>query len=90
MGSETETWKAKWKAEPDYSAEMKLAPGDTCADCIHGQRCDALFGAVRRKFTSCDFWPNRFERRPRRVEPDALTQSRTERFTGSYADSFAA
>lgn len=48
------------KPEPDYHAERRLAPGLTCADCRHGPRCDALFGAVRRAFTSCDFWPSRF------------------------------
>jgi hypothetical protein len=46
--------------EPNYAAEMKLPAGITCADCQHGHRCDALFGAVRRAFTSCDFWPSRF------------------------------
>ena len=48
------------KVEPDYSAEMLLPDGKTCADCRHGPICDGLFGAVRRKFTSCDFWPSRF------------------------------
>ena len=47
-------------AEPDYAAEQKLPEGTTCGDCVHGKRCDALFGAVRRGFTSCDFWPSRF------------------------------
>lgn len=46
--------------EPDYSAEMRLPAGTTCADCNHGSLCDGLFGAVRRGFTSCDFWPSRF------------------------------
>ena len=46
--------------EPNYSAERKLANGLTCADCRNGPRCDGLFGAVRHKFTSCDFWPPRF------------------------------
>lgn len=46
--------------EPNYAAEMKLPAGVTCADCQHGARCDALFGAVRKGFTSCDFWPSRF------------------------------
>lgn len=51
--------------EPDYAAERKLPPGKTCADCAHGPRCDGLFGAVRRGFTSCDFWPSRFrDQRP--------------------------
>jgi hypothetical protein len=47
-------------AEPDYAAERRLPDGITCADCRHGQRCDGLFGAVRRQFTSCDFWPSRY------------------------------
>jgi len=47
-------------AEPNYAAEMKLPEAMTCADCKHGPRCDALFGAVRKGFTSCDFWPSRF------------------------------
>jgi hypothetical protein len=47
-------------SEPNYSAEMRLPQGKTCADCIHGLLCDGLFGAMRRKFTSCDFWPSRF------------------------------
>lgn len=46
--------------EPDYDAEMKLPEGKTCADCVHGQRCDMLFGALRRRFTKCDFWPSRY------------------------------
>lgn len=46
--------------EPDYAAERKLPDGMTCADCRHGSLCDGLFGAVRRGFTSCDFWPSRF------------------------------
>ena len=46
--------------EPDYAAERKLPDGKTCADCRHGARCDALFGAVTRGFTSCDWWPSRF------------------------------
>ncbi len=46
--------------EPDYHAEMKLPEGITCADCRNAERCDMLFGAVRRGFTSCDFWPSRF------------------------------
>ena len=47
-------------AEPNYAAERRLSPGLTCADCHHGVRCDGLFGAVRRQFASCDFWPSRF------------------------------
>lgn len=46
--------------EPDYCAERKLPAGKTCADCKHGLRCDGLFGAVRRQFTSCDFCPSRY------------------------------
>jgi hypothetical protein len=46
--------------EPNYRAEMRLPDGKTCADCQHGSRCDALFGAVRQRFTSCDFWPSRY------------------------------
>lgn len=51
---------AQAMAEPNYEAERKLPAGLTCADCRHGARCDALFGAIRRGFTSCDFWPSRF------------------------------
>lgn len=47
-------------AEPDYAAERRLPDGVTCVDCRHGSRCEALFGAVRKRFTSCDFWPSRF------------------------------
>lgn len=46
--------------EPNYSTEMSLPQGKTCADCMHGPVCDGLFGAVKRAFTSCDFWPSRF------------------------------
>lgn len=46
--------------EPDYAAERRLPIGATCADCRNGRRCDSLFGAVRKAFTSCDFWPSRF------------------------------
>lgn len=46
--------------EPNYAAERKLPEGMTCANCQHGARCEGLFGAVRRGFTSCDFWPSRF------------------------------
>lgn len=54
--------------EPDYSAEMRLPEGKTCGDCVHGRRCDMLFGAVRRKFTSCDFWPSKFAPTRRAIE----------------------
>lgn len=47
-------------SEPNYAAEMKLPEGKTCADCNNGRVCNALFGAVRRRFTSCDFYPSRF------------------------------
>lgn len=47
-------------SEPDYARERRLPTGITCASCVHAKRCDALFGAVRRGFTSCDFWPSRF------------------------------
>lgn len=46
--------------EPDYAAEMLLPEGKTCADCRNGKLCDGLFGATRRAFTSCDFWPSRY------------------------------
>lgn len=46
--------------EPNYSEDMRLPEGMTCADCRHGRVCNRLFGAVRRRFTSCDFWPNNF------------------------------
>lgn len=44
-------------------AAMSLPEGKACADCRHGTRCDALFGAVRREFVSCDFYPSRFSAR---------------------------
>jgi hypothetical protein len=47
--------------EPNYEMERRLPAGITCAACRHGSRCDGLFGAVRRGFTSCDFWPSRFK-----------------------------
>lgn len=43
-----------------YEANRKLPEGKTCVDCAHGSRCDGLFGAVRRKFTSCDFYPSKY------------------------------
>lgn len=46
--------------DPDYAADRKLPEGLTCAACRNGPRCDGLFGAVRRAFTTCDFWPSRF------------------------------
>jgi hypothetical protein len=46
--------------EPDYEAERKLPDGKTCADCRHGPTCGALFGAVRQRFTYCDFWPSQY------------------------------
>lgn len=49
-----------YRREPDYAAEMRLPEGKTCADCFHGPRCDGLFGALKRGFTSCDFWPRRY------------------------------
>lgn len=51
-------------SEPNYAAEMRLPAGKTCADCHHGERCDGLFGAIRRGFTSCDFWPSKFLEKP--------------------------
>jgi hypothetical protein len=51
------------RAEPNYVAERQLPRGMTCAACVHGSRCDGLFGAVRKAFTSCDFWPSRFQAR---------------------------
>jgi hypothetical protein len=56
-------------AEPDYAAERRLPEGVTCASCQHGPRCNALFGAVRRGFTSCDFWPSRFLPQPETGTP---------------------
>ena len=44
-------------------ASMKLPEGKSCADCKHGKRCDALFGAIRRGFVSCDFYPSRLAAR---------------------------
>lgn len=49
-------------AEPNYDAERVIPDGLTCAACVNGPRCDQLFGAVRRAFTSCDYWPSRFVR----------------------------
>lgn len=46
--------------EPDTNSEMQLPKGKTCSDCRNAERCDMLFGAVRRAFTSCDFWPSRY------------------------------
>ena len=46
--------------EANYEAERRLPEGITCAACCHGPRCDGLFGAVRKGFTSCDFWPSRY------------------------------
>lgn len=56
---------------PNYDAEMRLPAGKTCADRKHGLRCDALFGAVRLAFTSCDFWPSRYVGSPRVASPAA-------------------
>lgn len=50
--------------ESDYAAERRLPSGKTCAAFVHGQRCDGLFGAVRKAFTSCDFWPSRYRPTP--------------------------
>lgn len=47
----------------DYDAERRLPAGKTCRDCAHGPRCDALFGAMRRAFTICDFHPSRYQPR---------------------------
>lgn len=53
--------------EPDYVAERRLPEGLTCKACVHGPRCDVLFGAIHKGFTSCDFWPSRFVAWPSRV-----------------------
>jgi hypothetical protein len=57
-------------SEPNYHAEMRLPEGKTCADCRNGARCDALFGAVRKGFRSCDFYPSRFVARQHKDEND--------------------
>lgn len=46
--------------EPDYSAGRRLPVGETRTGCAHSSRCDVPFGAVRRGFTSCDFWLSRY------------------------------
>lgn len=56
--------------EPDYGKERKLPEGMTCAECQHGRRCDGLFGAIRKGFTACDFWPSRFRSKTESDQPD--------------------
>ena len=48
--------------EPNYSAEMQLPPGKTCADCVSIRRCTA-FGFSAADNAYCDFWPSRFQAR---------------------------
>lgn len=50
-------------SEPNYDAEMKLAPGITCDDCRHARRCFGM-GFSKPGNTSCDFWPSRFRLPP--------------------------
>lgn len=45
--------------EPDYRAEMQLPGGKTCGDCVHCERCCAIFGHAPTD-TSCDWWPSRY------------------------------
>lgn len=47
-------------SEPDYSEEMKLPPGRTCADCFAARFCIGI-GCTTAESTSCDYWPNRFK-----------------------------
>ena len=48
-----------WKAQ--YN--MLLMDGVTCGDCLHSNRCNSIFGGDD-KNTSCQFYPNRFQRKP--------------------------
>lgn len=48
--------------EPDYEADMKLPAGRTCADCFASKFCIGI-GCTKEESTSCDYWPNRFDRR---------------------------
>lgn len=41
---------------------MKLPNGMTCADCVHGKRCIAMFG-MKEVDTACSFFPRRFSAR---------------------------
>lgn len=43
-----------------YDIAMNLPPGKTCRDCANGPVCDQLFGAMRRGFTRCDFYPSHY------------------------------
>lgn len=38
---------------------MELAPGVTCADCVHVKRCCSIFGQIPED-ESCQFYPSRF------------------------------
>jgi hypothetical protein len=44
-------------------ATMALAPGVTCADCAHVERCCAIFGQLPED-ESCQFYPIRFRPLP--------------------------
>lgn len=43
---------------------MELPNGKTCADCVHSERCIAMFGATEDK-TNCGWFPRRFCHVPR-------------------------
>jgi hypothetical protein len=54
--------------EPNYTEEMKLPTGKTCADCFASKFCIGI-GCTTADDTSCDYWPNRFKQRKAPLPP---------------------
>ena len=51
--------------QPSYCktfATMNLPEGKTCGDCVHIQRCNAIFGHMASD-ERCDWYPSRFRER---------------------------
>lgn len=46
--------------------DRALPAGKTCSDCLHFLRCRLLFSA-KPLWSSCDFWPSRFQGRPEQL-----------------------
>lgn len=41
--------------------------GKTCGDCVHAERCVAMYGK-RREDISCDFFPRKFREKTEQTE----------------------
>lgn len=60
MNAQREPYRRRFSDE--FDREMNLPEGKTCADCIHCDRCCAMFGHIPQDEV-CDWHPSRFHER---------------------------